>query len=74
MWVTLVDGALPGGDRLDVTASLGGEIHHHAARLHVGHHVLLDEDGRLLDGDEGGDDDDVQLLALVMEQLHSSQP
>ena len=43
----VVDGALPGGDRLDVAASLGGEVHHHAAQLHVVHHVLLDEDWHL---------------------------
>ena len=66
----VVDGALPGGDRLDVAASLGGEIHHHAAGLHVVHHVLLDEDGSLPAGDESCGDDNINILALIMEQFH----
>ena len=48
-------------------------IHYHnGSGLHVVNHILFDEGGRLLAWDERGSNDNVDVLALVVEQLHLS--
>ena len=46
--------------------------YHNGSGLHVVNHILLDENGRLLAWDERGSNDNVDVLALVVEQLHLS--
>ena len=60
----VVDADLSGYDGLDVTSGLGCQVDDDRARFHVVDHVLLDEDGRLLTGDQGRGDHDVHVFAL----------
>merc|ERR1719370_2560323 len=66
----VVDGDLPGRDSLNVAASLSCEVNNNASRLHVINHVFLDQDGSLLARNKGCSDHDINILALVVEQLH----
>merc|ERR1719376_1531416 len=66
----VVHSHLPGCDCLNVAPSLCCEVNNDAARLHIVNHVLLDQDGGLPARNKGGGDHDVNILALVVEQLH----
>merc|ERR1712038_184479 len=66
----VIDADLSGYDGLDVTSGLGCQVDDDGARFHVVDNVLLDEDGRLLTGDQGRGDHYVHVFALVMEKLH----
>mmetsp|Transcript_68616 Transcript_68616/g.191179 ORF Transcript_68616/g.191179 Transcript_68616/m.191179 type:complete len:296 (-) Transcript_68616:581-1468(-) len=65
--------AIRGGDELvghrrrDVAAALRRQVDRHAAGLHHVDHVLRDEHGRLAARDLRSGDDDVDLLALLLE-------
>mmetsp|Transcript_37577 Transcript_37577/g.58695 ORF Transcript_37577/g.58695 Transcript_37577/m.58695 type:complete len:982 (-) Transcript_37577:453-3398(-) len=51
----------------DVPAGLGGQVHGHGAGLHHVHHVLADQLRGLLPRDQRRADDDVHLLALLLQ-------
>merc|ERR1719320_2201777 len=57
-------------DGFDVATGFSCKINHNTARLHVVDHVLLDKDGSSPAGDQGGGDHDINIFALIMEQLH----
>eukprot|EP00053_Salpingoeca_punica_P012955 m.116409 g.116409 ORF g.116409 m.116409 type:complete len:1093 (-) comp16076_c1_seq1:125-3403(-) len=61
---------LAGLGQLAVAARLGRQINHHRAFAHAFHHVLGDELGRRLAGDERRGDDNVDLTALLGKQGH----
>ena len=55
-----------------VASHLGSKVNDDRATLHAANHGLSDELGGGLVGDEGGGDDDVNLLGLSGEQIHLS--
>ena len=58
----IIKAYLSGSDGLNVAASLSRQVDNNAAGLHVVNHVLLDQDGGLSAGDQGGGDNNVNIL------------
>ena len=53
---------LSGSYGLNIAAGLSRQVDNDAAGLHVINHVLLDQDGGLSAGDQGGSDDNITIL------------
>ena len=58
----IIKAYLSGSDGLNVASGLSRQIDNNAAGLHVVNHVLLNQYGGLSAGDQGGGDDNVNIL------------
>ena len=65
-----VFGQLTGNRSFNVSAHFCREIDDDGAGLHALDHLLRDENGRLLAGNQGCRDEDVDLFTLLGEQRH----